>query len=143
MAIILEISLEMNNKIKIFPLTFLLVFLVSCDPAHDIVFINKTNSVARVIFKINPKFKNYHLSESIIGDSIVLNLKPKDIENLYFGIGVWDDKEIDQLCNSIISLEIVNIDLKTVYKSKKKIKNILENNQEGFWWKTRIAIDIE
>ena len=133
----------MKTIIKRFLLAFLLLFLVSCDPAHDIEFTNNTNSVAKVKFKLNPKFKNYRLSESITGDSIVLNLKPKDTENLYFGIGVWDDKEIDQLCNSIISLEIENNDVKTVYKSKKIIKNIFENNQEGFWWKTRIAIKVE
>ena len=133
----------MKTIIRIFSLAFLLVFFVSCDPAHDIVFTNNTNSVAKVKFQLNPKFKNYSFSESVTGDSIVLNLKPKDTSNLYFGIGVWNDKEIDQLCNSIISLEIENNDLKTVYKSKKTIKNILENNQEGFWWKTRIAIDIE
>jgi hypothetical protein len=133
----------MKTIIKIFSIAFLVIFLVSCDPAHDIVFTNNTNSVTKVKFKLNPKFKNYRLSESITGDSIVLNLKPKDTANLYFGIGVWNDKEIDQLCNSIISLEIENNDLKTVYKSKKTIKNILENNQEGFWWKTRIAIEVE
>lgn len=133
----------MKTIIRIFPLAFLLVFLVSCDPAHDIVFINNTNSVAKVKFKLSPTFKNDQLSESITGDSIVFNLKSKDTSTLYFGIGVWDNKEIDQLCNSITSLEIENSDLKTVYKSKRTIKKILENNQEGFWWKTRIVIDIK
>jgi hypothetical protein len=133
----------MKTIIKIFTGTFSLVFLVSCDPAHDIEFTNNTNSVAKIKFKLNPKFKNYRLSESIKGDSIVFNLKPKDTANLYFGIGVWDDEEIDQLCNSIISLEIENNDLKTIYKSKRTIKNILKNNQEGFWWKTRITIGVE
>lgn len=133
----------MKTIIKIFQLTFLLVFLVSCDPSHDIEFTNNTNSVAKIKFKLNPTFKNYRLSESITGDSIVFNLKPKDTANLYFGIGVWDDKEIDELCNSIISLEIENNDLKTIYKSKRTIKNILKNNQEGFWWKTKIAIEVE
>ncbi len=133
----------MKTIIKIVPSVFLLAFLASCDPAHDIVFTNNTNSVAKVTFKLNPKFKNYRLSESVTGDSIVLNLKPKDTSNLYFGIGVWDDKEIDLLCNSITGLEIENNDIKTVYKSKKAIKNILESNQKGFWWKTRIAIEIE
>lgn len=133
----------MKTIIKISTLAFLLVVLVSCDPAHDIEFTNNTNSAAKIKFKLNPKFKNYRLSESITGDSIVFNLKPKDTANLYFGIGVWDDEEIDQLCNSIISLEIENNDLKTIYKSKRTIKNILENNQKGFWWKTRITIGVE
>lgn len=133
----------MKTITKLFLLSFLLFFIASCDPAHVIVFTNNSNSAAKVKLKLNPNFKNYRLSESIMGDSIVINLKPKEIENLYFGIGVWDDKEIDQLCNSIISLEIENDDLKTIYKSKKTIKNILINNQEGFWWKTSIAIEIK
>ena len=133
----------MKNKIKPLLITFLLFILMSCDPPHNIDIINNTNSEAKVKFNLNPRVKNYRLEEIAKGDSIVFNLKEKDTANLYFGIGTWDDKEIDGLCKSISSLEIETNDVKTVYKSKRSIKKILHDNQEGFWWKTLIKIEIE
>ena len=133
----------MKNIIKLFTLTFLLCFLVSCDPVHTIDFINKTDSNVKVKINLNPKVENYRLKEVSSGDSIVFNLKQKDSANIYFGIGTWSEGQIEELTNSISNIEIETKDIKTVYKTKKAIKNILENNTHGFWFKTLVEINIE
>lgn len=133
----------MKNIIRLFTLTLLLSFLVSCDPAHNIDFINKSDSNVKVKITLNPKVENYRLKEVSSGDSIVFNLKQKDTANIYFGIGTWSDGEIEELINSINNIEIETKDIKTLYKTKKAMKNILEKNTHGFWFKTLVEINIE
>lgn len=133
----------MKDTIKFITLTFILFFLVSCDPAHDISFINKTDSSIKVKINLNPKVEHYRLKEVSTGDSIVFNLKRKDTAGINFEIGSWSDSEIAELTNSINNIEFETKDTKTVYKSKKAMKNILENNKHGFWFKTKIEIGIE
>ncbi len=121
--------------------------LTSCDPAHTIQLTNNTDSNAKVKFVINPKIENYSLKRISTGDSIIFNLKPSKIESdsssIYFGIGVWDDKEIDELAQAIKTIEIETIDKKTIYKSKRSVKEILEKNKKGLYSKTVLQIDIE
>ncbi len=133
----------MKNIIRLFTLTFLLSFLVSCDPAHNIDFINKSDSNVKVKITLNPKVENYRLKEVSSGDSIVFNLKQKDTANIYFGIGTWSDGEIEELTNSINNIEIETKDIKTLYKTNKAMKNILKKNTHGFWFKTLVEIKIE
>ncbi len=133
----------MKNIIKFSILTFFLSFLVSCDPAQTISFINKTDSSIKVKINLNPKVEHYRLKEVSTGDSIIFNLKRKDTANIYFGIGTWSDSEIDELTNSINNIEFETKDIKTIYKSKKAMRTILENNKHGFWIKNDIEIGIE
>lgn len=133
----------MKNIIKFSTLTFFLSLLISCDPAHNIYFINKTDSPIKVKINLNPKVEHYRLKEVSTGDSIIFNLERKDTADIYFGIGTWSDSEIDELTNSINNIEFETKDIKTIYKSKKAMNNILENNKHGFWVKTNIEIGIE
>jgi hypothetical protein len=133
----------MKNIIKFSTITFLFFFLISCDPIHNIDFINKTDSDIKVKINLNPKVENYYLKNVSTGDSIIFNLNRKDTADIYFGIGTWSDSEIDELTNSINNIEIETKDIKTIYKSKKAMINIFENNKHGFLFKTNIEIGIE
>ena len=117
--------------------------LMSCDPPHFINFINKTDSNVKVKFNLNPKVENYDLERITTNDSIVFNIKPKDTANLHFGIGSWSDKQIEELTSSINNIEIETQNIKTIYKTKKSMDDILKENRHGFWFKTKIEIYIE
>ena len=133
----------MKNILKLSTLSFLLLFVVGCDPAHDIDFINQTNSNAKIRIKINSEIEPIVFRESYVGDSITFNLKPRDTANIYFGIGTWSDRNIDEVVNSIENIEVETEDIKTLYKSKKSIFEILKENRKGFWWKTKIEIEVK
>ncbi|WP_188051757.1 hypothetical protein [Flavobacterium sp. GP15] len=126
---------------KIIFFFFFAIFLTSCDPAHSIYLLNNTNDEAKVKFNLNSKIPNYRLNE-ISKDSIVFNIKQKDTAEIYFGIGTWNENEIDEMSNSIKNIEIETKNIKTVYKSKTSINNLLNKKKEGFWWKTKIIIEI-
>lgn len=134
---------KMKNIIKFSTITFLFFFLISCDPIHNIDFINKTDSDIKVKINLNPKVENYYLKNVSTGDSIIFNLNRKDTADIYFGIGTWSDSEINELTNSINNIEIETKDIKTIYKSKKAMINIFENNKHGFLFNTNIEIGIE
>ena len=128
---------------KIMSLFVICIFLVSCDPPHFIDFVNKTNGNAKVKLNLNPEINNSDLGRIAIGDSIILTLKKKDTANIDFGIGTWSDKQIKEVVKSIKSIEIETDDIKTIYKTENSIKNILQNNTEGFIFKSRIEIEIK
>lgn len=131
----------MKNLIVVFLIASF--FLTSCDPIHYISFANNSNSNAKVKLNLNSKAANYDLEQIAVGDSIVFHLKSKGTQSIYFGIGTWETPEIDELLTSVNSLEIETSEIKTIYKTKKAMKEILENNEKGFWLKTEIAIKIE
>ncbi len=133
----------MKNTLKLLFLILILQLFTSCDPPHYIDFINKTESNVKIKLNLKAKSENYDLERISNGDSIVFNLKQKDTANLDFGIGTWSDKEIEELTKSIKNIEIETIDKKTIYKTEKSIKNILETNRQGFWFKTKIEIEVE
>jgi hypothetical protein len=128
---------------KFIIILFLLVFITSCDPPHNINFINNTENITKVKFNLNPKVQNYSLNQISKGDSVVFNLKPKDTLNISFGIGTWSNVEIKELTNSIKNLEIETNDIKTIYKTKKSIYKILIDNRKGVWFKTNIEVEIK
>ncbi len=133
----------MKSRLIIILILFLTNFLVSCDPIHNIDFVNKSNSEAKVKINLISKNENYDLKQKAIGDSIVFNLKKDSIANIYFGIGSWDKKEISELTKSIKSIEIETKDVKTIYKSQISMNEILNNNIEGVFMKTVIQIEIK
>lgn len=124
---------------------FLANSLVSCDPIHDIEFVNKSKSKSETKVKINliPKNENYFLNENAIGDSIILNIKKDSIANVFFGRGTWNKEGINELTKSIKSIEIETKDIKTIYKSKNSMNEILNKNTKGFLFKTLIEIEIK
>lgn len=130
---------------KIIFILLLLVLNISCDPPHNIYFINQSASETKVKIKLNPNVENYkyQLEEISKGDSIIFYIKPKDTADIYFGIGDWSGNEIEKVLKSIKSIEIETDDIKTLYKTKKSMKKILENNKKGIFFKTRIEIEIE
>lgn len=133
----------MNSRLIILLILFLTNFLVSCDPTHNIDFVNKSNSDAKVKINLISKNENYDLIQNAIGDSIVINLKKDSIANIYFGIGIWDKDEIIELTKSIKSIEIETKDVKTIYKSQNSMNEILNKNIEGIFMKTVIQIEIK
>lgn len=133
----------MKNILNLLFLIFFLQLFTSCDPPHYIDFINKTDSNVKIKINLKTEFENYDLKRISSGDSLVFNLKQKDTANIDFGIGTWSDKEIEELTKSIKNIEIETIDKKTIYKSEKSMKNILQSNIHGFWFKTKIEIDVE
>lgn len=116
--------------------------LMGCDPIHYIEFVNNSNSAAKVKLYLDPKVENYDLKYSSEGDSIVFELKQKDTTRIDFGIGQWSDKEIETISKSIKSIEIETKDMKTFYKTKNAIKNILKENVAGIVVQSKIEIEI-
>jgi len=133
----------MKPFLKLPFLCLILLSFISCDPPHNIYLINQTDSKARIRIKVNPKAEQNELTSITNGDSIVFNLHAKDTAVIDFGIGVWDDNEIDMIANSIDNIEIETKDIRTNYKSKEAIADILKENQKGFWWKTKIEVEIK
>jgi len=101
----------------IFRLLFLIVLtfsLFSCDPGHDINFINGTESQVKIKIVLRPNNRCQSLTELSKGDSIVYNLKPKDTAVIYCGMGTWDDDDIKITANGIKNIEIETKDIKTI-----------------------------
>lgn len=132
----------MNANIKLLPFLFLILF-ASCDPAHDILFINKMNTSVKVKINLDPKTDNYNLKRIAVGDSIVFDLKKDSVGYISFGIGNWSKKEIQEAANSIKVIEIETKDIKTIYKSKKAINAIFDENVKGTLFKSLIEINIK
>lgn len=132
-------------------LNFLILFiatllLTSCDPAHNINFINNGTNIVKVKLKVDSKTEEYGLNEYKKGDSIVLTLKPglteTDQGTMFFGMGTWSDSNINEISKSIKSIEIENANYKVVYKSEYSIKKVLLQNRKGYWMRTDIDIII-
>ncbi len=133
----------MKNLYQLFIISFFSLLFASCDPAQNMHFINKTDSDAKVKIVLNPKFENHSLKEIAKNDSIVFDIKEKDTASIYFGMGTWNGEEIGVLVNSIKNLSIETNEIKTIYKTKNAIKKVFETGKEGFWWKTKIVVEIE
>ena len=133
----------MKIKSKLITVIFLAFLVTSCDPIHYINFINNTDSTAKIKSNLNPKIENYDLQQIATGDSIVFYLKQKDTARIDFGIGNWSDKEINELTESIKSIEIETQEINTIYKTQKAMNNILENNRNGFVFRSEIKIELK
>lgn len=133
----------MRPKAKILFVCLFFVIVTSCDPPHYIDFVNNTKSNAKVKLNIDNKTESHGLRSIANGDSIVFNLKPKDTASIHFGIGTWSTDEIDAVANSIKNIKIETENITTIYKTKSSIKNILENNKDGFFTHLRIEIQIK
>ncbi|MBB4803474.1 hypothetical protein HNP37_003549 [Flavobacterium nitrogenifigens] len=134
------------KKLNSLLLLFSVFILTSCDPAHNINFINNGSTAVKVTLKIDPKTEDYHLNQYKTGDSIVFNLKPALTEDnqyqMSFGIGTWHEKEMIEVSNSIKSIEIENINYKIIYKSQYSIAKVLSQNRKGYWMRTDIDFNI-
>lgn len=135
-------NIFMKKKSKLITVLILAFLVTSCDPIHYINFINNTDSTAKIKLNLNPKVENYDLQQIATKDSIVFYLKQKDTARIDFGIGDWSGNEIGKLTSSLKSIEIETRDINTIYKSKKAMNTILENNRYGFGFKTEIKIEI-
>lgn len=119
------------------------ISLVSCDPVHTLNFINTTEANAKVKINLKTESEDHRLRSVSVGDSIVFNLKQKDTASIDYGIGTWSGREIAELASSIKTIEIETAEIKTIYKTKKSIENMLENNIDGFLVKTEIVVEID
>ena len=133
----------MTQKFKILFISLTTILLVSCDPIHDIGFVNKTSEDVKVRIHLDSKIENQDLESVANGDTIVLIIKEKMGANISFGIGSWSTNEIEKAVNSIKNIEIETSDLKTTYKSKNSIRKLLESNINGIVLKTEIEIEIK
>lgn len=133
----------MKNLLRLLLLIFFSNALISCDPSQHISFINKTDSDVKIKINLDPKVKDIQLYQNAENDSIVYNLKKSDTATIYCGIGTWSTNETVKFANSINNLEIETKDTKTIYKSKKAIKDILDKNIKGVLVKSLIEINIE
>lgn len=125
-------------------LTFILLTfsLTSCDPSHEIFFTNKTASNVKVKINLKPE-PNYYFQQIAVKDSIVFHLPKDSVAQISFGIGNWSQKEIATAVNSIKTIEVETSDIKTIYKSKKAIQSVFEENVHGAVFKSLIEINIE
>ena len=132
-------------------ITLLVLFaltLTSCDPLHVIVFENKTPDITHVILKMKPDAKNFDLMQQASEDkTITYTLQPagKSANEgiLDFGIGTWDDTEIQGIAAELESITIENKNTKTVYKSTDAITKLLSSDKEGFLYSTVLKVAIE
>lgn len=136
------------KKVNFLLLFFTTFLLTSCDPAQSIFFVNKGKGNAKVKVILNSKVKNEEFDKIKTGDSIVFYLKPESTEEeneeqIYFGMGTWNDAEVIETAKAIKSIEIENNDNIVIYKSQKVISKLFLESQEGLIWKTTININIE
>lgn len=133
----------MKLKFKLVLLSLVAIIITSCDPPHYIDLINTTQSPAKVRFNLKSKVESYELKDIATSDSIVFNVNPKDTANIHFGIGDWSDSGIEEVTKSVKSIEIATKDITTKYKTENSIKNLLKKNRHGFFFKTKIEIEIQ
>lgn len=133
----------MKNIFRLLILILVSNFLVSCDPSRHISLINKTDSDVKIKINLVPKAKDFQFYEKALNDSIVYKLKKNDTAILYCGIGTWTNDQTTKFANSVTTVEIDTKDAKTIYKSKKSIKDILDKNIKGVFVKSLIEIKIE
>lgn len=133
----------MKHIFKLITLIFVSFLLFSCDPSRHINFVNQTEAPVQIKLILNSNKTSKSLEELAKGDSIVLNLKPKSTEYIYCGMGTWSESEVDNIAKGIENIQIETKDIKTVYKSRNSIIEILKDNRKGFWWKTSVEIDVE
>jgi hypothetical protein len=133
----------MRNILKLSTLSFLLLFLVGCDPSRNIEFINRTESPIKIKIKVGTNNTSESLKEASVGDSIVFKIAPNGTQNLYCGMGTWSENEVNEKAKCIENIEIETKDIKTIYKSTNSITKILKDNRKGLWWKTKIEIEVE
>lgn len=133
----------MKNIFRLLILILVSNFLVSCDPSRHISLINKTDSNVKIKINLVHKAKDFQFYEKALNDSIVYNLKKNDTAILYCGIGTWTNDQTTKFANSVTTVEIDTKDTKTIYKSKKSIKDILDKNIKGVFVKSLIEIKIE
>jgi hypothetical protein len=133
----------MKHIFKLTTLIFISFLFFSCDPSRNINFVNQTEAPVKIKFKLSHNKTSQSLEELAKGDSIVLNLKPKGTEYIYCGMGTWSENEVDNIAKGIENIEIETKDIKTVYKSRNSIIEILKDNRKGLWWKTSVEIEVE
>lgn len=133
----------MKHIFKLTTLIFVSFLLFSCDPSRNINFVNETEAPVKIKFILSSNKTSQSLAEIAKGDSIVLNLKPKRTEYLYCGMGTWSESELDNIVKGIENIEIETKDIKTIYKSRNSITEILKDNRKGWWWKTSVEIEVE
>jgi hypothetical protein len=133
----------MKHIFKLTTLFFVSFLLFSCDPSRNINFVNETEAPVKIKFILSSNKTSQSLAEIAKGDSIVLNLKPKSTEYLYCGMGTWSESELDNIVKGIENIEIETKDIKTIYKSRISITEILKDNRKGWWWKTSVEIEVE
>ena len=136
------------NFFKTVVLFFVGIVSTSCDPGHSIVITNNSENKVKVKIVVDKsKFGNTSkissgLEEITKGDSIVIDLKPEESFDIYFGMGTWEENDIDSIVSYIKTFQVETIDKTIIYKSKKANKQLLQN-REGFPLKTKIKVDIE
>lgn len=119
------------------------MLLVSCDPPHTIDFINRTESLIKIKIKVGANNTSESLKQVSVDNSVVFAIAPNGTKSLYCGMGTWSDKEVDEEAKCIENIEIETKDIKTIYKSTKSITEILKDNRKGWWWKTKIEIEVK
>lgn len=67
----------------------LILFFTSCDPPHDLIFINNSQSVATIKIDINTtnKFNKFRYFDELKSGSLIYKIKPTDTTTIFFGIG--------------------------------------------------------
>lgn len=133
----------MKYIFKLTILIFVSFLLFSCDPARNINFVNQTEAPVKIKIMLSSNKTSQSLEEISKGDSIVLNLKSRGTEYIYCGMGTWSESEVDNITKGIENIAIETKDIKTVYKSRNSITEILKDNRKGLWWKTSVEIEIE
>lgn len=133
----------MKNIFKLLTPIFFFTLLTSCDPSQDIHFVNKTDSNVKVKIILEPNTKGFHLKEVATKDSIVFNLMKDSIAEVDCGMGTWSQDEVIRFTNSVKSIEFDTKDITTIYKSKKAMKVILEENEKGLFFKSLIEVEIK
>ncbi|OXA80994.1 hypothetical protein SAMN05444397_101708 [Flavobacterium aquidurense] len=133
----------MKNSFRLLVIIFFACFFASCDPAHNIEFVNKKDSDVKVKINLDSQKNNFRLEQITDKDSAVYLLKRNDTANIYCGIGVWSKKEIETFVKGIKSVEIETKDVKTIYKSRKAITQLFEKNTKGIIFKAVIEINVK
>ena len=134
------------RNIKNIIFLLLIMMSISCDPPHNIVFINNGQSEAKIKIHIDTivesnEFINF---DELQKDTIVYKIKPSDTCTIFFGIGTWSDSEVKNISKSIKKIEIENEEFQTIYKTKKRIEKLLiENRVDKIGWDTEIIFDIK
>lgn len=125
------------------------MLLIGCDPGHELVFVNNTESEVFVDISVqtdsidNCKVVMNYIDRFTIKelDSLIV-IKPKSLYKVSFGIGTWSNEEIDEFSRYIEEIKIESERKTVIYNSKKQIEKLLKGNRESSIGYVKINIEI-
>ncbi|MBK8555997.1 MAG: hypothetical protein IPL65_09650 [Lewinellaceae bacterium] len=112
-----------------------ILLLYACDPAQNLLVVNKSNADASITFILNPNSQRYRFPEIQNTDTLTIQLDTSRANSEWrtnFGIGTWKiQSSFDSLVNLVTRIEIRTPHTQKAYNTPAEIHTFFENRITG------------